>query len=67
MIPAEMIVSLPPKQMFGEFGSKLCSSPGATGKHGDRLSYGQVGSLDEGSVDAAAQSGSLEAGGIFGW
>ena len=53
--------------MLGEFGSKLCSSPGATGKLGDRLSYGQVGALDEGSVDAAAQPGSLEAGGLFGW
>ena len=67
MIPAEMIIRQPPKQMLGEFGSKLYSSPGATGKLGDRLSYGQIGALDEGSITAAAQPGSLEAGGRFRW
>jgi hypothetical protein len=67
VIPTEMIVGQPPVEMLRKLWDKLCSSPSATGKLGDSLTNGQVGALDEGSIDAAAQSDSLEAGGIFGW
>jgi len=67
MVPAEMIVGQPPVEMLAQLWGKLGCTPGAAGKLGDRLPDGQVGTLDERSVDAAAQPDSLEAGEIFGW